>query len=236
MTDIQSLIDRIDAEFAVAAEKAKKLQAQQLHEYHQRKNRREAIEKCLAELRNAWQPRLEALVQRFGDRVLATTQTTPIGWEDNLSLQSDLARVRLKFSASTDSDARQLTLDYNLEVIPVFMRFASYSRLELAPDSLDLLSAARWMDDRVIDFVQIYLSLQENHQYLRDHLVEDPIAQVRFAKSAAAATLEWNGQSYYFIAEETRQEFAKLHSQPAPQVRSPQNRETNRVSAQAMVL
>jgi YHS domain-containing protein len=38
-------------------------------------------------------------------------------------------------------------------------------------------------------------------------MVEDPIAHVRFPKFAAA-TLEWQGKTYYFVGEETRREFA----------------------------
>jgi YHS domain-containing protein len=38
-------------------------------------------------------------------------------------------------------------------------------------------------------------------------MVEDPIAHVRFPKQAAAATVDWQGQKFYFIGEETRREF-----------------------------
>jgi YHS domain-containing protein len=40
-------------------------------------------------------------------------------------------------------------------------------------------------------------------------MVEDPVAHVRFPKTAAATTLEWQGQKFYFIGEETRNEFAE---------------------------
>jgi YHS domain-containing protein len=40
-------------------------------------------------------------------------------------------------------------------------------------------------------------------------MVEDPVAQVRFPKFSAGATLEWQGRTYYFIGEETRREFEK---------------------------
>jgi YHS domain-containing protein len=35
------------------------------------------------------------------------------------------------------------------------------------------------------------------------------VAHVRFPDFAAGATLEWQGKKYYFIGEETRQEFEK---------------------------
>jgi YHS domain-containing protein len=59
--------------------------------------------------------------------------------------------------------------------------------------------------------VQTYLSLSDSESYLKDHMVQDPIALVRFPSFAAGATLEWNGQKYYFLAEETRREFAELN-------------------------
>jgi YHS domain-containing protein len=38
-------------------------------------------------------------------------------------------------------------------------------------------------------------------------MVEDPIAEVRFPKFAAADSIEWNGKTYYFIGAETRRTF-----------------------------
>jgi len=46
-------------------------------------------------------------------------------------------------------------------------------------------------------------------------MVEDPVVQVRFPKYAAAATLRQNGQTYYFISEETRREFEKQQAKAA---------------------
>lgn len=38
-------------------------------------------------------------------------------------------------------------------------------------------------------------------------MVEDPVVHVRFPKFAPATTLEENGQTYYFVSEETRRDF-----------------------------
>jgi DNA-binding NarL/FixJ family response regulator len=58
-------------------------------------------------------------------------------------------------------------------------------------------------------FVQTYFSMGEHEIYLKDSMVEDPIAHVRFPKQAAATTLEWEGQKFYFVGAETRREFAE---------------------------
>jgi YHS domain-containing protein len=47
---------------------------------------------------------------------------------------------------------------------------------------------------------------------LKDHLVEDPIAKVKFPKYAAGATLDVKGKTYYFIDEATRRDFEKKSS------------------------
>lgn len=49
----------------------------------------------------------------------------------------------------------------------------------------------------------------ENEIYLKEYMVEDPIAHVRFPSMAAGSTVEWRGKTFYFIGEETRCEFEK---------------------------
>ncbi len=75
--------------------------------------------------------------------------------------------------------------------------------------NIDDAAVAKWIDDRIVDFVRTYVSLHENEYYLKDFMVEDPVAHVRFPKFAAGTTLESNGKTVYFIGEETRREFEK---------------------------
>jgi len=51
------------------------------------------------------------------------------------------------------------------------------------------------------------LSLSQNEYYLKNHLVVDPVADAKFPKFAAAATLERQGKTFYFISEKTHNEF-----------------------------
>src|SRR5262249_37753560 len=106
---------------------------------------------------------------------------------------------------------RKLILDYNLEILPILMQFDSHSHAEWPLESVDKQAIANWIDDRLVGFVKTYLALHENEYYLKDHMVEDPIAGIRFPKFAAAASLDFDGKTYYFIGEETRREFAAHH-------------------------
>jgi YHS domain-containing protein len=209
MPDVSSLASRIDAEFLAIAEKVKKLQVEQVEEQKQRQKRLEQLGKVFDQLRDVWRPRLELLVKKFGDRVQTTPRIVPSAREATFDFQSRLARVRLKFSASTDRDIEKVILSYDLEIIPVLMRFKPHDEVEFPLNAVDTEAAAKWIDDRIVDFVQTYFSMGENEVYLKDQMVEDPIAHVRFPKVVAAATLEWQGQQFYFIGEETRREFEK---------------------------
>ena len=129
--------------------------------------------------------------------------------EATFEFQSNVARIQLKLAASTDRDIQKVILSYDLEIIPVLMRFKSHDEVEFPLTAVKKEAAAKWIDDRIVDFVQAYFSLGESEVYLKDQMVEDPIANVRFPKVAAATTLEWAGQKYYFIGQETRREFEK---------------------------
>jgi hypothetical protein len=212
MPDINSLAKQIDAEFSAVAEKVKQLQVGQIAEHKERQNRLEQLGKLFDELGEIWKPRLELLVKKFGDRVKVTPRLVPATREASFEFQSNLARIRLRFSASTDRDVRKLVLSYQLDIIPVLMRFTPHAETEFPLGAVDKEAVAKWIDERIVDFVRTYLSLGENEWYLKDQMVEDPIAQVRFPKQAAAATLEWNGRKFYFVGEETRREFAKKNN------------------------
>jgi YHS domain-containing protein len=211
MVDVHALQDRIEMEFAALEQRTRQAQAEQVHEHQQRQKRLADFEQLLAELPAVWRPRLEALTQKFGDKVKVTPRVTSTSREGAFDFQSDLARVRLRLSASTDHEVRKLVLDYNLEILPILMKFDSHRQAEWPLDAIDRQAIAAWIDDRLVDFVRTYLSLYENEYYLKDHMVEDPVAGIRFPKHAAAATLERAGKTYYFIGEETRSEFAAKH-------------------------
>jgi YHS domain-containing protein len=212
MGDINSLASQIDAEFSAVAEKVKQLQVGQVAEYKERQNRLEQLGKLFDDLSAIWKPRLDLLVKKFGERVKVTPRVVPATREVSFEFQSSVARIRLRFGATTDRDVRKLILNYHLDIIPVLMHFTPHAETEFPLGAVDKDAVAKWIDERIVDFVRTYLSLGENEWYMKDQMVEDPIAQVRFPKQAAAATLDWNGKKFYFVGEETRREFAKKNN------------------------
>src|SRR5215831_18185476 len=104
--DVASLINRIDAEFSALDDKIKRAQGEKQHEHRDRQIRLAAFEKELETLPEVTKPRLEALVKRFGDRAKVAPRLEPSTRAVTMDFQSELARIKLKFSAATDQDVR----------------------------------------------------------------------------------------------------------------------------------
>ena len=129
-----------------------------------------------------------------------------------LDVKTELASVvKAGFRLSHDSDVRHIILDYNLEIIPVFFRFNSHAHMDMPLESYDEAVVAKWLDDQIVEFANAYLELYSTKQYQERVLVSDTVAGITFPKYFAAATLDHDGRTYYFVSEETRREFAKQH-------------------------
>ncbi len=137
MADLNMLAGRIDAEFQAVEQKIKRFQTEQVQEHKARQQRLEQLGKLFDELRDIWGPRLEVLVKKFGDRVQTKPRIVPSTREVTFNFQSRLARVRLKFSAYTDRDIQKLILSYDLEIIPVLMRFNPHAEVEFPLNAVD---------------------------------------------------------------------------------------------------
>lgn len=89
------------------------------------------------------------------------------------------------------------------------MEYERHAEIAFPLEQVDSEAIARWLDDRMVGFVKTYLSLHQNEYYLKDQMVDDPVARVRFPKLAAGATRQREGKTYYFVSEETAAEFDK---------------------------
>ncbi len=204
-----NLQSRIEAEFAANEQKLKGFQAEAVQAYEARQERLKTFEKVCQELQEITRPRLETLSEKFGGKMKVTPQVSKGRRTAAMDFQSDLASVKLQFTASTDNDVQKLVLDYNLEVLPILMKFDPHAQAEFPLESVNKDAVGQWIDDRIVDFVRTYLSISHNEYYLKDYLVVDPVANVKFPKFAAGATLERGRETLYFIDEKTRAAYEK---------------------------
>lgn len=209
MADLTELTGRIDAEFKQLTDRVKHAQESEVQEFHAREQRLADFGKQLDSHKGLWISRLEILAARFKDHVKITPSVSPAARSATFEFQSPLAKISLKFSVGTDQPVKTVIFAYDLEIIPVLMEFDGHETIEFPLGEIDEAKLTGWLDDRIVDFVKTYISVHENDYYLRDHMVQDPITHSRFAKFAAAAQLEWNNETYYFVSEETKLQFGR---------------------------
>jgi hypothetical protein len=212
VTVCDDLAERIDAEINAAFKRVEQLRTRNVDEYQGRQERLEKLDEILQELRDIWRPRLESLSKKFGERVNVQPQVEPGRRSAKFKFKSDLASIDLRFAVMADPEVRNVVFTYDLEILPILMKFDAHDSIEFPLEAIDEPALAQWLDDRIVDFVRTYLSLHENQYYLKGHMVEDPIAHIQFPKYAAGATLEEGGRTTYFIDETTLREFQEMKS------------------------
>jgi YHS domain-containing protein len=217
MKSTQELAESIDTAFASMEARRKQFQEVETHKHEEWNQRLSQLGVEFDTLRDVFQPRLDLLIRKFGERMTATPKLTQSTREIQLDFHSEVARIRLRFQGTTDHDIRKLILNYDLEIIPILMQFDSHATLEMPLDAIDYEAAVRWADERILSFVQTYTALHENPYYLHDQMVTDPVSGTTFPKLAAGAKLERDGRTYYFVSETTRREFEQKHLARASQ-------------------
>ncbi|MFO0817759.1 MAG: hypothetical protein U1A77_07455 [Pirellulales bacterium] len=207
MSTTSMLESRLQAEFAAYTARAAKYRATQLQEHEAKEERLARFIRLLDELRDLCRPKLEALAAQFKDVVKVEPEITPSQRQATFAFESPLAHINLRFRIVPDNEVRRVVVTYDLEILPIFIDFERHSEIVFPLEQVDHAAIAQWLDDRIVAFVKVYLSLYENEYYLKDHMVEDPVVHVRFPKFLAGAKLDCNGQTYYFIDEATKKEF-----------------------------
>ena len=209
MSDVNDLVARIEGAFSALKEKAKLQQQQELQHFQERQKLFQEYEKAQARVVQIAKPRLEALAKRAGDRASVTPTVSESRRSAKLDFQSSKAHITLTFSVAPDRDLKNAVVEYDLQIVPVLWRFDSHSEFTTPIAAIDEAGLTRWLDDRIVGFVELYVQIHQAEVFEKAEFVEDPVAKVKFPKFAAGASLEQGGQTIYFIDESTKREFAK---------------------------
>jgi len=117
------------------------------------------------------------------------------------------ASTTLVFSVSHDETLENLTVTYDLEILPVFLEFEPHDSLTFAVDGLDEQRLEQWIGEKILAFVDIYLGLEQIEQYQKQNMVSDPVCGMRFDKTSAAAEVTHGESLYYFCSDDCRVKF-----------------------------
>jgi hypothetical protein len=209
MSDVSELARRIDAALSAVKDTAQQQTKERLQEFQQRQELVKEYEKAQARIVQIAKPRLEALAIRAGDRVKVTPTVAQTRRAATFEFKSNKALMVLTFSVAPDRPVQNAVVACDLKVVPVLWKFDAHTEFSTPIANVDAAGLTKWLDDRIMAFVELFIQVHEAELFDKAEMVEDPIAKVSFPKFAAAATLEHGGTTHYFIDENSRAEFAK---------------------------
>ncbi len=209
MSDVSELSRRIDGALAAVKDKAQQQAQDRLQEYQERQGLLKEYETAQARIVEIVKPRLAALAERAGDRVTVTPSVSQTRRAASLDFKSPKAVLALTFSVAPDREVKQAVVECDVKVVPVLWRFDAHSEFATAIANVDAAGLTKWIDDRILAFVDLYIQIHEADLFSKAEMVEDPVAKVSFPKFAAGATLDHGGQTHYFIDESNKAEFAR---------------------------
>lgn len=215
MTSVDSLLQRIDSLLGEEQRRIEEFQQQQANEFRARQMRLERFEQVMRRLSLVLTSRLRALKQRFQGIVTIEPVRRGHTRELRFHFRSELAKICLRLAVLPDREVRQIIFEYDVDIVPVLMKFAGHRELLQTLDQIDAEAIVKWLDDRIVEFVTTYLAACNNSYYLRGQQVEDPVAGVSFPRRLAAATVDHQGQTLFFTCQDTCDEFVKRHPELA---------------------
>lgn len=162
MSDVKDLIARIDGAFSTVKEKAKQQQQAELKELEERQKLLQEYEKAQAKVIEIAKPRLEALATRAGDRVKVTPSVSQTRRSATFEFKSSKAFITLSFSVSPDQAVKNAVIESELKVVPVLWKFDTHSEFRTPIAVVDSAGLTKWLDDRIVAFVELFIQIHEN--------------------------------------------------------------------------
>ena len=209
MSDVSDLTRRIDAALAAVKDKAQQQTQERLQEFQERQKLLAEYETAQARVIEIAKPRLEALAKRAGERVKVTPSVSQTRRSAAFEFKSSKALIVMTFAVAPDQQVKKAVVECDLKVVPVLWRFDSHSEFSTPIDNIDAAGLTKWIDDRILAFVNLFIEIHEGELFDKSQMVEDPVAKISFPKFAAGATLEHGGQTHYFIDGTSKAEFAR---------------------------
>jgi YHS domain-containing protein len=154
------------------------------------------------------QPRLEKLASYFSHAKVSVSEkygqcTCRLSYCERFP-----ANVVLEISVEHDLQIEQLFVCYELRIAPAPWKYDAHDKLTFELDRVDEGQFAKWLEDRLLGFLEIYLQLDRGLEDFDDEIVTDPVCGMRFRRGDAVARDAHRGQPYYFCSVACQQQVA----------------------------
>jgi YHS domain-containing protein len=117
------------------------------------------------------------------------------------------AQVKVEFAIEHDDHVEQILVLYELGITPTFLKYKAHDNLTLRLEVVDDAHIAKWVEERMLEFVETYLQIDRGSPDLDDEIVTDPVCAMRINRGDAAAQMNYRGHTYFFCSDNCRRQF-----------------------------
>ncbi|QEG35783.1 YHS domain-containing protein [Bythopirellula goksoeyrii] len=158
------------------------------------------------------------------NEILRPTVQTLTGYFDNVQLDDNTvgpsvqcefrhsirfpAVATVRFQITHDEKIEAISIHYEAEILPVFIRFERSDTLTQCMNEFDGDAVRQWVEQKVLGFIDSYLQIETHEQYQRDNIALDPVCGMRVAKPKGL-TCEHDGQTYFFCSQHCLERFVE---------------------------
>ncbi|WP_298272390.1 YHS domain-containing protein [Geobacter sp.] len=101
-----------------------------------------------------------------------------------------------------------MTVRYDLQILPVLMEYKRNDEMGFPLEGADE-AVGRWVDEKILEFVDVYLRLETHPLYQKDNIVVDLVCGMPISATAATSRIERHGRTLYFCSEHCKEAYLK---------------------------
>lgn len=96
---------------------------------------------------------------------------------------------------------------YHAEILPVFIQFNQDDEYRVAIDAPNRTALTKWIEQKLLSFLDAYLQIETHAQYQRTNAAIDPVCGMQVTK-VEGLTYSHGGKTYYFCTQHCVDRFA----------------------------
>ncbi len=155
-------------------------------------------------------PRMEAVVRHFDNAVLKEPSNPNLSCTCHFTHTKRFpASVSLTVTAEPGANHEKLNLHQALEILPEFIDYERHGNLQVALGTSSNDEIGRWVEERMLRFLDTYLELEAHPVYQKDNLVTDPVCGMTLPPVQAAGSVKRNDREIYFCSQVCKDVYLK---------------------------
>lgn len=157
---------------------------------------------------NVIRPRLEVIAKYFPNAAPAEgpdgTCSYWFGYTERFP-----ATTKVSITVGHDAYFSKLEISYEAAMIPLFIKLNERDKIAYPLEEVTEDAVADWIESRLLDFLDAYLRIDRGGSDFDDEAVTDPVCSMRIQRSAAVASDNYRGHSYFFCSAECQTAFTQ---------------------------